>query len=85
MHNAAENFRHTMYIDSYGAVELIDYSKVMKWVRNKIEHSINEYTVIYTLSLTFTKDQFHLEQVCKDHRKYRQAKVQLMTYSMVRS
>ena len=33
-------------IDTYENVENIDYDKVMKWVRQKIENSIDEYTVI---------------------------------------
>lgn len=31
----------------YENLETIDYSKVMDWVREKIEKSIHEYTVIY--------------------------------------
>lgn len=34
-------------IQDYERLDLIDYPRVMKWIRNKIEHSINEYTVIY--------------------------------------
>ena len=34
-------------IDDFEQLESIDYPKVMKWVRNKIEKSIDEYTVIY--------------------------------------
>lgn len=34
-------------IADYEQMELIDYPKVIKWVRKKIELSINEYTVIY--------------------------------------
>lgn len=34
-------------IDDYEQMELIDYPKVMKWVRKKIGLSIGEYTVIY--------------------------------------
>lgn len=34
-------------IQDYERLESIDYPKVMEWVRKKIEHSINEYTVIY--------------------------------------
>lgn len=34
-------------IDDFEQLESIDYPKVMKWVRKKIEKSIDEYTVIY--------------------------------------
>ena len=34
-------------IDDFEQLESIDYPKVMKWIRNKIEKSIDEYTVIY--------------------------------------
>lgn len=34
-------------IQKYECLELIDYPKVIKWVRKKIERSIGEYTVIY--------------------------------------
>ena len=34
-------------IGDYERLETIDYPGVMQWVRRKIEHSINEYTVIY--------------------------------------
>ena len=34
-------------IDDFEQLESIDYPKVMKWVRKKIEDSIDEYTVIY--------------------------------------
>ena len=34
-------------VDDYEQMELIDYPKVMKWIRRKIELSIDEYTVIY--------------------------------------
>jgi DNA-directed RNA polymerase subunit RPC12/RpoP len=32
---------------NFERLESIDYSKVMSWVRKKIESSIDEYTVIY--------------------------------------
>ena len=34
-------------IDGYENIESIDYEKVLKWVRNKIEASIDEYTAVY--------------------------------------
>ncbi len=34
-------------IQAYEQLESIDYPKVMKWVRKKIENAIDEYTVIY--------------------------------------
>ena len=34
-------------VHDYERVETIDYTKVIKWIRKKIEHSIHEYTVIY--------------------------------------
>lgn len=34
-------------IQDYEELESIDFPKVMKWVRKKIEHSIDEYTVIF--------------------------------------
>ena len=34
-------------ICDYEQLETIDYTKVMNWVRRKIESSIDEYTVIY--------------------------------------
>ncbi len=34
-------------IDKYEQLDKIDYTKVLKWVRKKIESSIDEYTVVY--------------------------------------
>lgn len=34
-------------IDDYENLDVIDYDKVLKWVRRKIESSIDEYTVVY--------------------------------------
>lgn len=34
-------------IDDYENVDSIDYDRVLKWVRRKIEGSIDEYTVVY--------------------------------------
>lgn len=34
-------------IDDYENIESIDYDKVLKWTRRKIERSIDEYSVIY--------------------------------------
>ena len=34
-------------IQDYEKLESIDFPKVMNWVREKIEHSIDEYTVIF--------------------------------------
>ncbi len=34
-------------IDDYENIDRIDYEKVMKWVRRKIESSIDEYTAVY--------------------------------------
>jgi ribosomal protein S18 acetylase RimI-like enzyme len=33
-------------IDKYENVDCIDYERVLQWVRNKIENSIREYTVV---------------------------------------
>ena len=37
----------TRLIKDYEQLELIDYRKVLEWVREKIEKSIEEYTVIF--------------------------------------
>lgn len=34
-------------IDAYEQLESIDYPRVIKWVRKKIESSIDEYTVVH--------------------------------------
>lgn len=34
-------------IDNYENIEDIDYDKVLKWIREKIEKSIEEYTAVY--------------------------------------
>jgi len=34
-------------INDYEQLDSIDYTKVMNWVRKKIENSIDQYTVIY--------------------------------------
>ena len=34
-------------IDKYENIDVIDYEKVLLWVRKKLEHAINEYTTIY--------------------------------------
>lgn len=34
-------------IDDYENIETIDYEKVLKWVRHKIENNIEEYSCIY--------------------------------------
>lgn len=34
-------------IQKYEELEIIDYPKVMNWVRKKIESSLDEYTVVY--------------------------------------
>ena len=36
-----------MLIDQYEDLESIDYEKVSKWIKNKINSHINEYTCIY--------------------------------------
>ena len=34
-------------IDAYENIECIDYERALRWVRKKLENSIDEYTSIY--------------------------------------
>lgn len=35
-------------IDTYEAIETIDYDRVLQWVRRKLENSIGEYSAVYS-------------------------------------
>ena len=53
-------------IQDYERLESIDYPKVIKWVRRKIEASIHDYTVIYDdelvncVYLFYNADNFYI-------------------------
>lgn len=34
-------------IDAYESVETVDYDRILRWIRHKLENHIGEYTVLY--------------------------------------
>ena len=56
-------------IDDYENIECIDYERVLRWVRQKLETTIDEYTAVYAegqkaLFVTGLASEKQMEQVC---------------------